>query len=104
MPSVQTLRLRVREAGWLGRSLALLLALAFVALLVALVVGWSLDAVGAAFQVLVIAIAAMGVPIVAPRLRQAEHAFDHWARRARAGVRRARAWVRSRPDVVRRWW
>jgi hypothetical protein len=90
--------LQVREAGWLGRSLTLLIALAVVALLpVALVVGWSVDAVGAVYQVLGIAIAGIGVPIVAPRLREAEQALDR-------GARRARAWVRTRRDALRRWW
>src|SRR3954452_17165079 len=90
--------LRAREVGWLGRALTLFLALAGVALLVAWVGDWlSVDTVGDAYQVLGIAIAAMGVPIVAPRLRQAEQALDRLSRRAIA-------WVRARPDAVRRWW
>ena len=97
MASVRTLRPRLREAGWLGRSLTLLLALAFVALLVALAVGWSLETVGALYQVLGIAIAGMGVPIVAPRLQRAEQALNGWAR----GVG---AWMRTRRDAVREWW
>ena len=40
--------------------------------------GWSLDTVGNGYQLLGVLIAGIGIPVVAPRLMQAERTLDRW--------------------------
>jgi hypothetical protein len=86
------------EPGWLRQSITRLFAIVGLFLFPGAVgVAWPLDAVGNAYQLLGVFIAALGVPVVEPWLMQRERELD-------GSAREAMRFMRVRRAAWREWW
>src|SRR4051794_27088828 len=87
-----------RESQWLLVTLARLFAATFYLLFwVSIGLGWPMENVGNAFQLLGVMVAALGVPVVSPFLARVEAALQ-------AAMTEAKRWTAQRRDAIKSWW